>query len=85
MSQGPASFDAMITFNNLSNVLLHLQTQAAKRLGRGPCVSKGRDRCGCRVQAIVILPVLKCAPSEYHNESPGTIGRPISLLTICHW
>ena len=47
-------------FHCTPNVLLHLQTQAAKRLGRGLCESKGRDRCGCRVQAIVIQTLTHC-------------------------
>jgi len=54
-SKAPLLLDIPLKTICISNVLLHLQTQAAKRLGRGPCASKGRDRCGCRVQAIVML------------------------------
>ena len=38
------------------NVVLHLQTQPAKPAGRGACASKRRDRCGCRVKALVMFP-----------------------------
>ena len=35
------------------NVVLHVQPQPAKPAGRGACASKRRDRCGCRVKALV--------------------------------